>query len=428
MATSLNSTSSQLELPQGDSQSTSLTGMKPILTALSDDDASAASVLVRPVETASHTEPSRSPSIGSKRRRSTPDIICSYLWFVGITLPILFLDLLRLMLFALALSPAFARMVWFYFGTAHRTSVRYGTESVRQTLDVYTSSNSTRRRSAATSNPPNNEQKTILFFCCGGAWTIGYKMWGALLARVMVRTGMEIIVPDYRNYPGGTVADAVRDVQCALEWVQQHYSSDCQIVLVGQSAGGHLLMTMLLRQALQRQQPSVQGMIALAAPLQLDLLPATFRKHGMRQETIMNMFEDQIADYDPYDLLRRLQEEHITSDATPAHELLPPIALYHGTWDRTVPIAGSLAFLERFQQARNSRISFETYEGWSHTDPILEGPAAADHRFHLDIFRRMVEWTTTDGLAWPSNEQDQAILRRMCPQAMVAVARWCVPF
>ncbi len=35
----------------------------------------------------------------------------------------------------------------------------------------------------------------------GGAWTIGYKAWGAILARRLSERGMLVVCLDYRNYP-----------------------------------------------------------------------------------------------------------------------------------------------------------------------------------------------------------------------------------
>ena len=35
----------------------------------------------------------------------------------------------------------------------------------------------------------------------GGAWTIGYKAWGALLARRLSQQGVLVACLDYRNFP-----------------------------------------------------------------------------------------------------------------------------------------------------------------------------------------------------------------------------------
>ena len=35
----------------------------------------------------------------------------------------------------------------------------------------------------------------------GGAWTIGYKAWGSLLARRLSKQGLLVCCLDYRNFP-----------------------------------------------------------------------------------------------------------------------------------------------------------------------------------------------------------------------------------
>ncbi len=35
----------------------------------------------------------------------------------------------------------------------------------------------------------------------GGAWTIGYKAWGSLLARRLSKQGVLVASLDYRNFP-----------------------------------------------------------------------------------------------------------------------------------------------------------------------------------------------------------------------------------
>ena len=106
---------------------------------------------------------------------------------------------------------------------------------------------------------------------------IGYKMWAALTARVLTHFGIVTVVADYRNNPffmfqssccpaggcGGCccwypqIPDMVRDVSIAIQWTVDHvadYGGDPQrIVLVGQSAGGHLLTTALLQKAIMEQ-------------------------------------------------------------------------------------------------------------------------------------------------------------------------------
>jgi prenylcysteine alpha-carboxyl methylesterase len=461
-----------------------------------------------------------------------------------VTVPIFLYDGIRLLLYTLVLSPAFVRFAWYYFVVADRVVVKYGRDSVRQTLDVYrpiaSSATTTQDDDAASRERallehdylPDTEserrdqsldislQGPIVFFCCGGAWMIGYKMWGALLARVLTAAGMTVVVPDYRNYPWGCIPQQVSDVEAALQWTFDHCAETrvstatvgttvtasetsslqsryqgCNIVVVGQSAGGHLLLTLMLRKAVeqwheQHQQRSagarsdahhsllidtpqnanvdsfvpndVRGIMALSAPLNLSAMQNTFRKHGLDEHLVDRMFDGQANEYDPFVILSNASDpssesvgvqagsamEHPQSNGALA-DYLPPIKIYHGSRDKTVPADGSVAFTEQLQ-ARNCAATFHMYEGWSHTDPILEGPMDADHRFHRDIFDSVVEWslsqtldnfgssgTPSAALMWPSEQGDSAntnpphtptVMRRLCPHIMVQAGRFCMPF
>jgi acetyl esterase/lipase len=477
----------------------------------------------------------------------------SSLRFCFVTAPIFLWDGLRLFLYTLVLSPAFVRFAWYYWVTSNRTVVKYNTQSMRQTLDVYRPAKEIHHNDDAasherllleddvptTENPNRHSSSTefplvlqepVVFFCCGGAWMIGYKMWGALLARVLTATGLTVVVPDYRNYPfWGAIPDQVADVEAALQWTLDHTSTttttttaaatssnSCNalvrlyaateehrdeekegtastaenntqagarsnrlnrnIVVVGQSAGGHLLTTLLLRKAVEKLQsddhqstceavaPSglelqqraqegvsssfaatdVSGLISLSAPCNLNAMRDTFRKHGLDEHVVDRMFGGVKDDYDPFVILQRtarscnrLEEEGTGEVLTslPTRQLcdyLPPIKIYHGSRDRTVPSMGSVEFTEKLQ-AQNIDATFHMYDGWSHTDPILEGPMDADHRFHRDIFDAVVEWTNdTEHLQWPehddSNHPPNRVMRRLCPHALVQAGRFFMPF
>lgn len=52
-----------------------------------------------------------------------------------------------------------------------------------------------------------------------GAWTIGYKAWGALFARRMSQRGVLVFCLDYRNFPQGTIREMLADINRGIVWV-----------------------------------------------------------------------------------------------------------------------------------------------------------------------------------------------------------------
>jgi len=327
---------------------------------------------------------------------------------------------IRLSLHVIVLMPAYLRMAWFYWIAANRTVVRYDTQSVRQTMDVYYPTNCS----------PDSilRQHSVVFFCPGGAWMIGYKMWGALTARFLVATGCIVVIPDYHNYPWGTVPQAVNDVVTALRVTQETIGT--VNVAVGQSAGGHLLLTALLQSKLDKQDNVFEGVdtvMSLSAPLSLDQI--SFDKYGLESTTLDSMFEGKISDYDPIRLQQRLKDmekEDLVSavgkeeafhqaicDPAPTR-----IAIVHGTADATVPIVGSI------EMAEMMGIPCKTYSGWSHTDPILEGPMDGDHQFHRDIVSRVA--SLSDRVRWP--DEDDPVFKPLAWHWQVQLGRFFMPF
>jgi fermentation-respiration switch protein FrsA (DUF1100 family) len=359
--------------------------------------------------------------------------------FIGIarfccfTIPIFLVIGIRLLLYVIVLIPLFIRFIYYYAFSSHQKVVRYGSDSIRQSMDIF--------EPAVVSNTT-----PIVFFVCGGAWIIGYKMWGALLARVLTNVGVTVILPDYRNYPWGVVPEAVQDIQLALRYVSTTFEQR-PIVAVGQSAGSHLLVTIILQHALSlscqenntemddcdnnnRNEMSttittnwlrnVRGVIALSGPLDLDAMGNTFRKCGMDEDFVDRIFGGQRDDYDPMLLLDRLAG---TQDSARRHQALPPLRIYHGTADTTVPVQVARDFVEKYP-AHLDQVKY--YENWSHTDPILEGIADADHRFHLDVLDAIQLWTNAPNLQWPNH--NDPILKRLAPHCLVQLARFFMPF
>jgi acetyl esterase/lipase len=101
-------------------------------------------------------------------------------------------------------------------------------------LDVYQS------RDATTPNP------TLIYFH-GGGWTAGSKEASSLTFLPFLDMGWNIVNVEYRLAKISLAPAAVQDALCALRWVYRNgkeYNVDTnRLVLMGNSAGGHLALT-----------------------------------------------------------------------------------------------------------------------------------------------------------------------------------------
>ena len=138
---------------------------------------------------------------------------------------------------------------YFLFSPSIVRNVEYGLGAKkRNLLDIYLPNNNTVKGTPSTpmynifklsgqnndqtktdgssnNNNQNDEsskqpQSPIVIFVTGGAWIIGYKLWGAFIGRGLSSMGVLTIIPDYRNFPQGNVEDMMDDIAAAVHWTQ----------------------------------------------------------------------------------------------------------------------------------------------------------------------------------------------------------------
>ncbi|CAI5952047.1 unnamed protein product [Closterium sp. NIES-65] len=149
-----------------------------------------------------------------------------------------------LMTYSLLLMPGFLQVMWYYFFSPNvRRSIPYG-RLPRNSLDIFVPAS------------PSPRPRPVVIFITGGAWIIGYKAWGTLLAQALEERGVIVASIDYRNFPQATVSGMLDDVTRGIGWVLQNihrYGGDpSRVHLAGQSAGAHLSSVAIIRQALMR--------------------------------------------------------------------------------------------------------------------------------------------------------------------------------
>ncbi|GKV39329.1 hypothetical protein SLEP1_g47116 [Rubroshorea leprosula] len=234
--------------------------------------------------------------------------------------------------YALLLMPGFIQVGYYYFFSHQvRRSIIYGDQR-RNRLDLYLPKNL-------------DEPKPVVAFVTGGAWIIGYKAWGSLLGQQLSERDIIVACIDYRNFPQGTINDMVRDASQGISFVCRNaaeYGGDPnRIYLMGQSAGAHIAACTLVEQAIKEagegeniswSVSQIQAYFGLSGGYNLLNLVDHFNDRGLYRKIFLSIMEGEES-------LQRFSPEVMVQDPNikNAVSLLPPIFLFHGTADYSIP-------------------------------------------------------------------------------------------
>ncbi len=206
----------------------------------------------------------------------------------------------------------------------------------------------------------------------GGAWYMGSRHNMAWCARRLARVGFTAVSISYRLAPEHKFPAQLEDCKSAVRWMRanaERLKMDPErIGGFGYSAGGHLVALLgATGEAGQEEGKAgdtaassrLQAVAAGGAPCEFRFLPAdlnllTYWLGGTRR-----------AAADAY----RLASPTVFASADD-----PPMVFWHGSKDRTVPIASAQAMV-RALQAVGGSAELHVVEGKGHTQAFFDGEA-----------------------------------------------------
>lgn len=110
----------------------------------------------------------------------------------------------------------------------------------------------------------------VILYAHGGAFiSCGMATHRRIVDRLAHRTGMAVLNVDYRQLPLGTLEQSIEDCVDAFGWLTRQGFSPSQIVLCGDSAGGHLAFATALRLR-ELGRPGPGGIVGLSPWLDFD--------------------------------------------------------------------------------------------------------------------------------------------------------------
>lgn len=326
---------------------------------------------------------------------------------------------LSLGFYSMLLFPGFVQVGFYYFFSSHvRRSIVYG-DKPRNRLDLYL--------------PKNNDgPKPVVAFVTGGAWIIGYKAWGSLLGQQLSERDIMVACIDYRNFPQGTMSDMIDDASQGISFVCNNiaeYGGDPnKIFLMGQSAGAHIAACALVEQAIKEagegeniswSVSQIKAYFGLSGGYNLLNLVDYFHSRGLYRSIFLSIMEGEES-------LRRFSPELRVQDpnVVNAASLLPPIVLFHGTGDYSIPSESSTSFAETLERL-GVKAEAVLYEGKTHTDLFLQDPMRGGED---DMFRDLVGYIHADDAVARGRDAAAPPRRRLVPECMIRLARRVSPF
>jgi acetyl esterase/lipase len=185
-----------------------------------------------------------------------------------------------------------------------------------------------------------DRRPALLYFFSGG-WIGGSPAMFADWGRWAAGIGLVGIIPDYRtrNRFGTSPREAVADGRASLRWVQDHAGElgidSRRIVVGGSSAGGHLA----LWTAITRNPPGSSSEEApLIKPCALVLVSPVSDTAGPLGYA-PRQFGGSARAFSPVDQL---------------DPVMPPLLVFHGDADQTVPVGQSINLRDKLSETGNS--------------------------------------------------------------------------
>ncbi|GJS06268.1 probable isoprenylcysteine alpha-carbonyl methylesterase ICMEL1 [Tanacetum coccineum] len=333
----------------------------------------------------------------------------------------LFTGFLSLQCYAFLIMPGVLQVAYYYyFSSQIRRDIVFG-DQPRNKLDIYLPEN----------DGKNNGPRPVIAFITGGAWVIGYKAWGSLLGRHLSNTDIIVACIDYRNYPKATIAEMVQDASRGISFVCNNiseYGGDPnRIYIMGQSAGAHIAACALVDQAIKESDPTqsttwsvsqIKSYFGLSGGYNLFNLANHLNTRGPYKSLFYSIMggEESLSKYSPEIIVQDPNNKHAVS-------ILPPVVLFHGTADYSIPADCSKTFVDALQRV-GAKADLMLYEGKTHTDVFVQDPMRGDDKLFDDLVT-IIHAGDEEALAKQARAPSR---RRLVPEFMLKLASKISPF
>lgn len=224
------------------------------------------------------------------------------------------------------------------------------------------------------------------------------------------------------------VKDASQGISFVCNNIAEYGGDPNRIFLMGQSAGAHIAACALLEQAIKEtgegestswSVSQIKAYFGLSGGYNLLNLVDYFHNRGLYRSIFLSIMEGEQS-------LRRFSPEVMVQDPNirSAVSLLPPIVLFHGTADYSIPSDASKTFAETLQRVGVKANSI-LYEGKTHTDLFLQDPMRGGTDELFEDLVGLIHDEDPEALAKHAAAPPR---KRLVPEFMLKLARSVSPF
>lgn len=207
-------------------------------------------------------------------------------------------------------------------------------------------------------NHSETPRKNLIFFIHGGAWTLGSPENFKFIGKFFARLGFPTIMAGYRLVPRVKLNDQMNDVRASLETgikaAEEHGFKSRDVIVAGQSAGGHLGSLLVFNRDFQAKnhidQNMFSGLVLISAPLDFA---------GWENRRLRDFFDSLIteAGWEEDNPIRHIKgDENI------------PVICFHGDRDHVVPFHDSESFVDRINTRQPGLAQLVRSTGLRHSD------------------------------------------------------------
>lgn len=224
------------------------------------------------------------------------------------------------------------------------------------------------------------------------------------------------------------VKDASEGISFICNHIAEYGGDPNRIYVMGQSAGAHIAACALVEKAIQEagegessswSLSQIKAYFGLSGGYNLLNLIDHFHNRGLYRKIFLSIMEgeESLRRYSP-DLV--LQDPNFRNVAS----LLPPIILFHGTADYSIPSDSSKGFGETL---RNVGVEAKTilYEGKTHTDVFVQDPMRGGKDQLFEDIVAVIHEGDPEALAKDAKAPPR---KRLVPELMLRWAHNISPF